>query len=101
MANRLDLQALLVKTLGSSNVYFQPPSTVKMKYPAIVYSLSDIRNTFADNSVYKQTHHYEVIVIDSDPDSKIVDRVSKLPNISFNRHYTSDNLNHDVFTIYY
>ena len=34
---RNDLQKLLVEVLGSKNVYFQPPESVKMKYPAIVY----------------------------------------------------------------
>ena len=47
MANRLDLQALLEDLLGSRNVYYQPPESVKMNYPAIVYALEDIENTFA------------------------------------------------------
>ena len=38
MANRLDLQALLEDLLGSRNVYYQPPESVKMNYPAIVYA---------------------------------------------------------------
>ena len=42
-----------------------------------------------------------VTVIDSDPDSKIVNRVSMLPYCYFDRHYVQDNLNHDVFEIYF
>lgn len=101
MGNRLDLQAMLEEILGSRNVYFQPPESVKMKYPAIVYSRSNIKNDFADNTVYMQSHMYQLIVIDEDPDSKIVQDISAIPTCKFNRHYTSDNLNHDVFTIYY
>ena len=101
MANRLDLQAELEELLGSRNVYFQPPASVRINYPAIVYTRSDIDNTFADDSVYMQSHFYEVTVIDEDPDSKIVDAVSKLPTCRFNRHFTSENLNHDTFIIYY
>ena len=41
MANRLDLQALLEDLLGSRNVYYQPPESDKMNYPAIVYALED------------------------------------------------------------
>ena len=41
MAPRLDLQKLLVELLGSDNVYFQPPPSVQMNYPAIVYKLDD------------------------------------------------------------
>lgn len=101
MANRLDLQAELEELLGSRNVYFQPPASVRINYPAIVYTRSDIDNTFADDSIYMQSHFYEVTVIDEDPDSKIVDAISKLPTCRFSRHFTSENLNHDTFIIYY
>lgn len=101
MASRLQLQSELEELLGSRNVYFQPPASVQMRYPAIVYSRSDIENKHADDSVYNQTYFYELIVIDEDPDSEIVSKVSKLPTCRFDRHYTADNLNHDVFTIYY
>ena len=101
MANRLDLQTELEELLGSRNVYFQPPASVRINYPAIVYTRSDIDNTFADDSVYMQSHFYEVTVIDEDPDSKIVEAISKLPTCRFSRHFTSENLNHDTFIIYY
>ena len=101
MGNRLVLHETLCAVLGSRNVYFQPPANVRMNYPAIVYSRNDIWNTFADNSAYIQSHSYEVIVIDKNPDSGIVDRIASLPMCRFNRHYTSDNLNHDAFTLYY
>jgi hypothetical protein len=40
-------------------------------------------------------------VIDKNPDSVHVEDVSNLPYCSFDRHYTVDNLHHDVFTIYF
>lgn len=101
MHRREELHEILCEALGSRNVYFQPPESIKMQYPAIVYSRDDIDNNFANNSVYMQSLAYSVIVIDSDPDSEAVDRVSKLPRCQYDRHYKSDNLNHDVFTIYY
>lgn len=101
MGSRLELQTMLEQILGSRNVYFQPPEELKMRYPAIKYNLSDLKNTFADDEVYKQSHHYEVTVIDYDPDGELYKKISKLPKIRFNRHFTSDNLNHYVFTIYY
>lgn len=101
MNRREELHEILCETLGSRNVYFQPPESIKMQYPAIVYSRDDIDNNFANNSVYMQSLAYSIIVIDSDPDSEVVDRVSKLPRCQYDRHYKSDNLNHDIFTIYY
>lgn len=101
MGSRLELQTVLEELLGSRNVYYQPPASVLMKYPAIVYSRDDIANTFADNRVYMQAIAYMVTVIDKNPDSEIVTKVSQLPMCSFERHYVSDNLNHDVFTLYF
>lgn len=101
MGTRIELHELLCRTLGSRNVYFQPPESVNMKYPAIVYSRDNIRNTFADDTAYLQSDAYRVTVIDKNPDSNIPHRVSMLPMCRFDRHYTSDNLNHDVFVIYY
>ncbi len=101
MDRRLELHELLCETLGSRNVYYQPPATVRMKYPAIVYSRNDINNVFADDIVYRQSHYYMVTVIGYDPDSEIIDKVSKLKSCRYSRHYVADNLNHDVFIIYY
>lgn len=101
MPSRLDLQTFLENLLGSRNVYYQPPESIKMSYPAIVYERDNIRNDFANNFVYMQLHSYQITVIDYDPDSEIVKRVSALPMCSFSRHFVSDNLNHDVFRLYY
>ena len=101
MASRLKLQTELEELLGTKNVYYSPPASLKMQYPAIVYSRSDIDNAHANTSVQKQEYAYEITVIDRNPDSEIVKQVSRLPRCRFNRHYPSDNLNHDVFTIYY
>lgn len=101
MANRLDLHEIFCEILGTRQVYFQPPESVKMKYDAIRYSRKRIENVHADNSVYNQRDCYEVVVIYEDPDSKIPRKISKLPLCSFDRNYRADNMNHDVFTIYY
>lgn len=107
MGKRLELHEILCEIVnitepdGDRHVYFQPPASVKMKYPAIVYSRDDIQSIHADDNVYALNPRYEVTVITDDPDSELVYKVSKLPLCRFNRHYTSDNLNHDTFTLYY
>lgn len=101
MASRLELHTKLKELLGLKNVYFQPPASVKMKYPAIVYELDDIDNKFADDSVYKQSLKYKITVMDFNPDSEIVKKVSKLPRCRFNQYFASDNINHYVFTLYF
>lgn len=101
MTNRLNLQTTLENILGSRNVYYQPPESVKMQYPAIVYFRNSIENNHANDSVYNQNVSYEIIVIYKDPDSETPLAVSQLPLCKFNRRYTADNLYHDVFTLYF
>ena len=101
MTNRLNLQTTLENILGSRNVYYQPPESVKMQYPAIVYFRNGIENNHANDSVYNQNVSYEIIVIYKDPDSEIPLAISQLPLCKFNRRYTADNLYHDVFTLYF
>jgi len=99
---RYELQALLEELLGSKQVYFQRPENVKMKYPAIVYSLADIDNLSADDISYVQNIAYDVTVIDKNPDSETAAKIALLPLCRLNPPpYVSDNLNHFVFKLYY
>lgn len=101
MLSRERLHAILKEIIGNDNVYYQPPESIRMKYPAIVYSRNSIDNQFADNIVYKQDYSYRIIVIDTNPDSEIVNKISQLPMCRFDRHFVSDNLYHDIFTLYF
>lgn len=99
---RQELHSQLKILLGSNNVYFQEPDSISMNYPAIVYERSDIKNMHADNVVYGSVCAYKIVVIDSDPTSEIVDKLSKqYPTIKYNRHFVYNKLNHDVFTLLY
>lgn len=99
MERRLELDSILRNICP--NVYFQPPANLEMKYPCIRYVRSKPRGIFADNNLYISRKCYTVTVIDENPDSNIPDKVASLQLCSFDRHYASDNLNHDVFTLYY
>ena len=101
MGSRIELQAKLEELLGSSNVYFQPPETVKIKYPCIIYEIDRLNSMFADNVRYTSMKGYLITVIDKNPDSLIPDAIANLPLCSFDRRYTTDNLNHTTFTIYF
>lgn len=98
--SRLDLHEDLCKALGSRNVYFQPPEGLKMNYPAIVYSRDDFDDRHANNGAYTHFTAYMVTLIDRDPDSEVLDKLLALPYCRFDRHYASENLNHDTFVIY-
>lgn len=102
MANRLDLHQELCDILGSTNVYFQPPASLSMKYPCIRYSLARIDVLHADDSNYKNVKQYTVTVIDRNPDSETPEKIlNHFKMCSFDRGYPADNLNHFVLTLYY
>lgn len=97
---RLKLQSKLEEILGSSNVYYQPPETVKMTYPCIVFSLQDIPTQYSGDKITHYTFVYSVIYISrksvSDTRIKILNNI---PKSKFNRRYIYDTLYHDEFTI--
>lgn len=99
---RVLLHEILKKVLGNDNVYFQPPSTVKMKYPCIIYSVDRIKTIRADNKAYVNNRAYQVISITANPDTDIrEDMLEAFDHCYFERDYTSDGLLHNVFTIYF
>lgn len=102
MASRLDLHEELCVLLGSRNVYFQPPESVKMKYDAIRYQLSGKSLKRANDKIYNSRNEYDGVVITTDPDTTIPDAILEhFEMCSFGRPYTADNLNHYPFTLYY
>lgn len=101
MNKRLDFQKKLENLLGSQYVYYQPPESLKMEYPCIRYSKYKINSIQADNINYNNRDCYQVTVIDKKSDNPVIRELLQLPLSSYDRHYVSDNLNHDVILIYY
>lgn len=101
MADRLELHSLLQELLGSSNVYYQPPESIKMQYDAIRYSKKTIESEYANDRKYLMRDCYELMVISRLPDNPVIKKLLELPYCSYDRHYVADNLHHDVLTIYY
>lgn len=102
MGTRIELQGEFEKLLGSRNVYFQPPESVKLKYPCIIYQLSNEYVLHADNIRYNKKKMYDVTIIDKDPDTQIPDELSDyFDYCSFDRYFTTNNLNHYIYQLYY
>ena len=101
MADRLELHSVFQELLGSSNVYYQPPESIKMQYDAIRYSKKTIDSKYANDRKYSMMDCYEVMVISRLPDNPVIKKILSLPYCSYDRHYVADNLHHDVLTIYY
>jgi hypothetical protein len=101
MGSRLELQDLLEAIMGNRNVYYNPPENVDIGYPAIVYKPYKINTLRANNLLYKLRTCYSITIIAPLPNDAIVEKMLVLPMYSFDRHYVSDGLNHDVLQLYY
>lgn len=101
MKSRLELQELLENLLESDHVYYQPPENLKMEYPCIRYYKDDIETDYADDMKYSMYDIYHIVVISKRPDHEVIKKLLTLPYASFNRHYVSDELNHDVIKLYF
>ena len=102
LQNRLGLHDVLTEILGSEeNVYFQPPESIRLEYPAIVYSLQNLETKHAGNRPYSMDARYQVAYIDRDPDSDKIRQLAMLPKCRHERHFKADNLNHYIFIIYF
>lgn len=101
---REQLHEVLSNIEGVEGVYYQPPYNIKLQYPCIIYSLNRIDNFYADGKRYASFPSYTVTLIDYDPDSIIQKNILDLNDscfVSFDRFFTSDNLNHWAYTISY
>ena len=100
MADRLALHNELLTFI--SNVYFQPPANIQMKYPCIVYKKTNKMRHFAADVIYLSQQEYVITVIEHNPDSDVADRIEKhFPHCGINQYYTVDNLNHTNLSLYY
>lgn len=101
MTNRVGLHNVLVEILGSDRVYFQPPESVKLQYPCILYSLDYAESIHASNQPYATNWRYQVLYIDKSPESEVPKKLLRLPTATFDRFYIADNLNHTSLKLYF
>lgn len=96
---RLSLQATLEAIPGIKKVYYQPPASIHLQYPCIIYSLDDDDKVYANGSPYLNRVKFSILVITKDPlPEEMMSVLNSLPYVSFSRHYTSDNLHHYSYT---
>lgn len=97
--SRIDFHKLLL-TL-TPNVYFQEPTNINIKYPAIIYKLSKVDTTNANDRVYTSMRKYEVTLIDDDPDSNLIDRLLSFKYATFDRQIIYQGITNTILNIYY
>lgn len=101
MSSQPSVQRILENATGLKTVYFQPPDSLKIIYPAVIYSLSNLQTTYANNKKYIGYDVYKVTIITKDPRSDLHEKIDCLDFCDFDRAYVSDGLHHFVFTLYH
>lgn len=110
IGDRLDFHRELqdiLETYGEGNrkdVYFQPPESIMMSYPAITYELSGVKDNKSNNSTFFMGKEYAVTYMTNDPDlgNKIIEIfLEHFRFCRFSRSFCSQNLNHYIFNIYH
>lgn len=96
---RVELQELLKEYCDT--VYFQPPSSIRINYPCIVYNRSTDYINRANDKLYMQEKMYRVTVMDKNPDSDIADRLQELPWAVIISRDVIDNIYQTTLNIYY
>lgn len=101
MVNREELRDALRAIIENPKaVYFQPPETIKLSYPCIIYELNDYNLIKADNGNHMVRESYSITLITKLPDETFSKKILNLPMCRFNRVFVNDGLYHYVFTIY-
>jgi len=102
MGGRLDLHTKLTSIISPNRAYFQPPASIMLTYPCIIYELSNIDSKYADNRTYRNLRKYTVTYIDENPDNTMSETLlNSFERASFDRRFVSENLYHDVITLYF
>lgn len=97
---RVELHNKLLEFLP--NVYFQPPSDIRMVYPCIVYSKTEKEVEYANDILYKEAQEYQITVIDADPDSPVADLILRsFQYASPGQFFVMDNLNQTTIKLYF
>lgn len=102
LERRLQLQSKLEEVIGSRHVYFQPPETMRLEYPCVVYFKNALPVKYANNKIYKKKQAYTLTYVDKNPDSEMPNTI--LHAFSFIRtdsYYRTEGLNHTKFTLYF
>jgi len=101
-SRRVLLQTQLETLLGSDQVYFNPPETISLTYPAIVYSLSSKYVKPANNHIYRLMDCYDLTYMHKDPDDQFPNLIlSEFPYSRYDRQAVVKNLYNDYLTLYF
>lgn len=102
ISERQEFHNKLKEIYPNISIYFQPPASIKMSYPCIIYNLDNINMTRADNKIYTAQYRYALTYVSNKPDDTDYQKLfDTFEYVNLERYYRADNLNHYLITILY
>lgn len=99
--SRDELQLILEGIMEGYKVYFQPPSDIRMSYPCLIYERAGEDIDYANNKRYKNMYNYTLTLLDHDPDSKLMEKISELDYCRLVRDFSQNNVYHFIYELYF
>jgi len=96
----LTVHSYLASLFPTVTLYFQPPETLKLTYPCIIYSIENIFTRHADNRPYKIKNRYSLMLITRTLDETLNDILLSIESARFERLFIGENLYHFIVTIH-
>ena len=91
---------MLVDLTSIKELYFEPDSDHKLKYPCLIYKRVPTPRHANDN-VYVYQTVYDVQLIESEFESERFHKMFSIPRCIYDRTFKKDGLYHHNFTIHY
>lgn len=109
MGTRHELHEEFKQLLGTSSkrgnearCFFQPPESLKLAYPCIIYSRERPDVIRADNLMYRRVRRYAVNYLTYDPDDPLIEQIEDhFPMCRLVRTNTASGLNHYHYDLFY
>ncbi len=103
---RIDFHNRLTESLSKYTsevpLYFKADSNIRLSYPCVIYDRVSSNVKYANNLRYFFGSEYQVMIIDTDPDSEIVDLIlNDFQRSVKSNEYVSDGLYHYIITTNY
>lgn len=97
-----DLDDILLELLGEGvHRYFQPPPSLQIKYPCVVYEISSGNSQYADNHLYIYENRYTLTYLTRHANDSNNEKIQTLQKCRFDRRYCSNGLYHNVYDLYF
>ncbi len=98
---RIELDNKFRSIPGLEHVYFQPPESVSLKYPCLIYTISANSYRYAQNNKYYTGTRYTVKLISKNPDEPLREYLEQFRYCELASFYTVNNLNHFIYNLVY